>query len=67
MAGFHPPQGYVPAGTLQLLPLRFEAMSGDQYLVSNMVGDFLRLSRVELERLASAIVALFDHLVGMGQ
>ncbi|MCP3393386.1 His-Xaa-Ser system radical SAM maturase HxsB [Bradyrhizobium sp. CCGB12] len=36
---------------LQLLPLRFERTSAQQYLVSNIVGDFIRLDADEFQRL----------------
>src|SRR5262245_38626284 len=38
------------ASELELLPFRF-TRSGDGYLASNMVGDFVRLTAAELERL----------------
>jgi His-Xaa-Ser system radical SAM maturase HxsB len=37
---------------LELMPFRFARLSRDQYLVSNLVGDFVRMSRAEMERLA---------------
>ena len=36
---------------LQLLPLRFERSGSDEYLVSNIVGDFSRFNAAEFERL----------------
>src|SRR6202047_5293902 len=36
---------------LTLLPLNFERMGGDQFLVSNLVGDFVRLTEYELNKL----------------
>jgi uncharacterized protein len=36
---------------LALLPFNFERMGPDQFLVSNMVGDFARLSKREIKRL----------------
>src|SRR4051812_2654133 len=62
MAGFHPPQSYTPIGGLELLPFRFEPTGGGEYLVSNMVGDFVRLSRDELERLVDLNVRPNDGL-----
>jgi uncharacterized protein len=47
--------------TLQLLPLRFER-AGDHYLISNMVGDFVRLSRGEMARLVDLHVHPGDGL-----
>ena len=62
MAGFHPPQSYAPTGGLELLPFRFEAMGDGEYLVSNMVGDFVRLNREDLERLVDLNVSPNDGL-----
>jgi len=51
MAGFQTVEAFHPAeGTLELLPFRFERIE-KSYLVSNMVGDFIRLSGDELERI----------------
>lgn len=62
MARFQPAEAFhAAADTLQLLPLRFER-NGDSYLVSNMVGDFIRLSRDELDRLVDLRVHPGDGL-----
>ena len=62
MARFHPAEAFHPAvSTLQLLPFRFERV-GAHYLVSNMVGDFLRLTDVELRRLVDLSVRPGDGL-----
>src|SRR5712671_3409279 len=51
MARFQPAEAFHSAeDSLELLPLRFER-AGKSYLVSNMVGDFVRLSGDELTRL----------------
>jgi uncharacterized protein len=50
-----------PDETLQLLPLRFER-AGKHYLVSNMVGDFVRLSDDEMIRLVDLNVQPGDGL-----
>ena len=51
MARFQPVEAFHPAeGTLELLPFRFERTEG-RYLVSNIVGDFIRLSSDELTRI----------------
>lgn len=51
MARFQPVEAFHPApGTLALLPFRFERIE-KHYLVSNMAGDFIRLSSDELARL----------------
>lgn len=46
---------------IQLLPIRFER-SGDGYLVSNMVGDFARLSDDEFHRLTNGNIVPGDDL-----
>lgn len=47
---------------LQLLPFRFERLGAEQYLVSNLVGDFVRLSRTEMERLTELRIEPTDEL-----
>jgi uncharacterized protein len=62
MARFQPTEAFHSAAdTLQLLPLRFER-TGDNYLVSNMAGDFIRLSGDELNRLVDLQVSPGDGL-----
>jgi len=62
MARFQPAESFRSADdTLQLLPLRFER-AGKQYLVSNMVGDFVRLSDDEMTRLVDLRVRPGDGL-----
>jgi uncharacterized protein len=62
MARFLPPEVFHSAAdTLQLLPLRFER-TGKGYLVSNMVGDFIRLSGDELNRVVDLCVRPGDGL-----
>src|ERR1700676_891808 len=39
------------ADELALLPFNFERMGGEQFLVSNLVGDFVRLTEDELNKL----------------
>ncbi|MHB0773347.1 His-Xaa-Ser system radical SAM maturase HxsB [Bradyrhizobium sp. 1.29L] len=41
-----------PSDELALLPFHFERTGAEQFLVSNMVGDFIRLTQDELNRLA---------------
>jgi uncharacterized protein len=43
----------VPAAELELLPFRFTRTGPGTYLVSNMVGDFVRLSQSEFEQIAT--------------
>jgi His-Xaa-Ser system radical SAM maturase HxsB len=62
MSRFQPAETFHPeADTLQLLPLRFER-TGKNYLVSNMVGDFIRLSSDELTRLVDLRIHPGDGL-----
>lgn len=62
MARFQPVEAFHPAeGKLELLPFRFERTEGS-YLVSNMVGDFIRLSGDELNRIVELNVRPGDGL-----
>src|SRR5580692_6767583 len=62
MARFQPAEIFHSADdTLQLLPLRFER-AGKHYLVSNIVGDFVRLSDDEMTRLVDLHVRPGDGL-----
>jgi uncharacterized protein len=47
---------------LELLPIRFERSGSDQYLVSNMVGEFVRLTAEELNRIVELQVRPGDGL-----
>ena len=47
---------------LQLMPLRFERTTPNEYLVSNMVGDFIRFSADEFQRLVELQVKPGDGL-----
>jgi His-Xaa-Ser system radical SAM maturase HxsB len=64
MAKFQPEAEFAPgaAGDLQLLPLRFERLDGDRYLVTNLVGDALPLSAGELDLITSLDVKPGDGL-----
>jgi len=63
MARFQGPEAYHPApATLELLPLRFERSAANRFLVSNMAGDFVRLSAEELDRLVELRLAPGDAL-----
>jgi uncharacterized protein len=53
---------HAPDRTIQLLPFRFERAAEGEYLVSNIVGDFIRLSEEELNRLANLRIAPGDEL-----
>jgi uncharacterized protein len=62
MARFQPAESFHSVDqTLQLLPLRFER-AGKHYLVSNIVGDFVRLSDDEMTRLVDLHVRPGDGL-----
>jgi len=64
MTGFAPAEAFAPSGPaeLALLPLRFERLSPERYLVANTVGDYLILARNELERIADLDVKPGDGL-----
>src|ERR1700742_1381606 len=63
MARFLGPE-YFSAATveLSLLPFNFERAGANQYLVANMVGDFVRLSEDELSRLVDLQIRPGDGL-----
>ena len=50
------------SGDLSLLPFNFERVGANQYLVANMVGDFVRLSIEEMERLVDLQIRPGDGL-----
>lgn len=54
MAKFAPAEDFAPSSSaqLELLPIRFERLTAEQYIVSNLVGDYLFVDREELERIA---------------
>jgi uncharacterized protein len=53
---------HAPDKAVALLPFRFERTSADRYLVSNIVGDFLRLNGDELNRLVDLRIVPGDGL-----
>jgi uncharacterized protein len=62
MARFQPARAYhAPEKPVRLLPFRFER-TGSAYLVSNMVGDFIRLSADEFNRLIDERITPDDGL-----
>lgn len=62
MAGFERPEAYfAPNDPIRLLPFRFER-NGSGYLVSNMVGDFVRLSSEEFDALVNERITPADAL-----
>jgi hypothetical protein len=62
MAGFREPGAFGRATDLQLLPLRYERLHSDRYLVGNLVGDALLLTRQELDRIVSLEITPGDGL-----
>jgi uncharacterized protein len=62
MARFRGADAFAPAGNLQLLPLRFERLRNDRYLVSNLIGDALHLTRRELDKVVGLDLAPGDGL-----
>jgi uncharacterized protein len=63
MARFLPAESFsAPDDGLELLPFRFERAGDDNYLVSNMVGDFIRLTRDEINRLVDLQLRPADGL-----
>jgi uncharacterized protein len=62
MARFQGATAFAPATDLQLLPLRFERISDNRYVVNNLVGDALLMTRQELDRVVALDVAPGDGL-----
>ena len=61
MAIFQAPPAFAQ-GELRLLPLRFERLGVNRFLVANLVGDLLLLSEEELDRVVSLAIAPGDGL-----
>lgn len=63
MARFLPPDAFgAAAEDLSLLPFNLERIGRSQYLVANMVGDFIRLTEDELNRLVDLRIRHGDGL-----
>ena len=64
MTSFQGPATFAPnaATELQLLPLRFERLGANRFLVANFVGDLLLLNEEELDRTVSLEIAPGDGL-----
>jgi len=62
MAGFRDAAAYSQTDGLQLLPLRFEQLRPDRYLVNNFVGEGLLLTRRELDRVVGLDLSPGDGL-----
>ena len=64
MAGFQDAAAFAPleAADLQLLPLRFERLGADRFLVANIVGDLLLLTGEELEHVVALDIRPGDGL-----
>ncbi|WP_458316422.1 His-Xaa-Ser system radical SAM maturase HxsB [Mycolicibacterium brisbanense] len=63
MPGFASPDSFRPeASALQLLPIRFERIDSDRFLVGNMVGDMAEMTASELDRLCTLNLTPGDEL-----
>jgi uncharacterized protein len=63
MAGFAAPASFCPeTSALQLLPIRFERLGADRFLVGNIVGDMAEMTAIELDRLCALDLAPGDGL-----
>ena len=63
MAGFAPADSFLPvASAIQLLPIRFERLGEDRFLVGNLVGDMTEMTQAELDRLCALDLAPGDGL-----
>jgi His-Xaa-Ser system radical SAM maturase HxsB len=64
MAGFQEAAAFAldAATELQLLPLRFERLGADRFMVANLVGDLLLLTGEELDRVVSLALKPGDGL-----
>src|SRR6516162_8812091 len=64
MAGFQAAAAFAQdaAAAVRLLPLRFERLGVNRFLVANLVGDLLLLSEEELDRVVSLAIAPGDGL-----
>jgi sulfatase maturation enzyme AslB (radical SAM superfamily) len=56
------PEAYVGDGTYQLLPFRFERLNDGEVVLTNMVGEFIRLPRRKLEALVSHNLSHTDEI-----
>jgi His-Xaa-Ser system radical SAM maturase HxsB len=66
MSRFQPSEDFEHAvGELDLLPFRFERLSEDQFIVSNLVGDMAMLSGDELRRLSALDLLPDDELYAL--
>jgi uncharacterized protein len=62
VARFQDASAFAPATDLQLLPLRFERLRSDRYVVNNLVGDALLVTRQELDRIVALDLVAGDGL-----
>lgn len=64
MVKFAPPSEFVPlsGGEIHLLPLRFEPLTPERYIVANLVGDMLVVERSEMERIVNLDLTPGDGL-----
>jgi len=57
-----PEEFYAKEKSIQLLPFRFERAGSGSYLISNMIGDFVRLSAEEFDQLVEGQISPGDGL-----
>jgi hypothetical protein len=63
MARFLPPEAFgASSKAMSLLPFNLERTGTNQYLVSNMVGDFIRLTEDEVNKLVDLRLSPGDGL-----
>src|SRR5260370_40600322 len=63
MARFLPPEAFLASSDgMSLLPFNLERTGTNQYLVSNMVGDFIRLTEDEINKLIDLRLSPGDGL-----
>lgn len=53
MSKFLPPSAYAAHGAYRLLPFNFGKLDGEQYVATNMVGEYIVVDRPNLERLVN--------------
>ena len=71
MARFRAPEAFVATEASSLLPFNLERTGTGQYLVANMVGDFIRLTEDELHRIIElrvqpGFIPAAESIVGIG-
>ena len=68
MAGFASPDSFCPeTSALQLLPIRFERLGADRFLVGNIVGDMAEMTARSISRLATASTSVHSRSFSSGR